>query len=115
MSSLWRLFCYYNYNMFLALALLTIQQMTIVSYLINSHFLADFATSDVRAMFGFIAFFTFLLSVPTIIWNHYMMKEYGNPQNYIGFVFSTLAVVLGAVMFGFWFYVGVTVAGGRIF
>ena len=101
--------------MFLALALLLIQHATFLAYLIDSQFLATYASQDMRSMMFFIGLFSILLSIPTITWNHSMMKYSFKAKDYVGFVLSIIALVFGIVIFCFWYVFGVRLVGGRVF
>ena len=101
--------------MFLALAILIIQHATLLAYCIDSQFFSHYASQDMRSMMFFIGVFTMLLSVPTITWNHSMLKYTYKPKEYAGFVLSIIVAVMGAVIFGMWYVFGVSLNGGRVF
>ena len=101
--------------MFLALAILLIQHATLLAYLINSHFFTNVASQDMRSMMFFVGAITILLSIPTITWNHSMMKYTYKPKEYVGFVLSILVAVMAVILFGIWYIFGVSLNGGRVF
>ena len=101
--------------MFLALALLTIQDVTVLAYLLDSGFFATHSTEEMRALLFFVGLFTLLLSIPSIIWNYSMMKSSSKPKDYIGFVLSIISLITGALIFFAWYVIGIHVVGGKVF
>ncbi len=109
------IFCYYIGNMFLAIAILIVQSSTFVSYLIDSQFFANPGSQNMRSMLFFIGLFTLLLSIPTMVWNHSMMKYSIKSKEKVGFVLAIVVCVLAVFLFATWYVTGIHKVGATVF
>ena len=100
--------------MFLAIAILIIQSSTFVSYLIDSQFFASAGSQNMRSMLFFIGLFTLLLSIPTMVWNHSMMKNSIKNKEKVGFVLAILVCVFAVFLFATWYVTGIHKVGATV-
>jgi len=100
--------------MFLAIAILIIQSSTFVSYLIDSQFFANPGSQNMRSMLFFIGLFTLLLSIPTMVWNHSMMKNSIKNKEKVGFVLAIIVCVLAVFLFATWYVTGIHKVGATV-
>lgn len=100
--------------MFLAIAVLIIQSSTFVSYLIDSQFFANPGSQNMRSMLFFIGLFTLLLSIPTMVWNHSMMKYSIKNKEKVGFILAILVCVLAVFLFATWYVTGIHKVGATV-
>jgi len=100
--------------MFLAIAILIIQSSTFVSYLIDSQLFANAGSQNMRSMLFFIGLFTLLLSIPTMVWNHSMMKNSIKNKEKVGFILAILVCVLAVFLFATWYVTGIHKVGATV-
>ena len=100
--------------MFLAIAILIIQSSTFVSYLIDSQLFANAGSQNMRSMLFFIGLFTLLLSIPTMVWNHSMMKNSIKNIEKVGFVLAIIVCVLAVFLFATWYVTGIHKVGATV-
>ena len=100
--------------MFLAVAILIIQSSTFVSYLIDSQLFANAGSQNMRSMLFFIGLFTLLLSIPTMVWNHSMMKNSIKNKEKVGFVLAIIVCVFAVFLFATWYVTGIHKVGATV-
>jgi len=66
-------------------------------------------------MLFFIGLFTVLLCIPTVVWNHSMMKHTNKKKDIAGFVFSLVALTFAAAIFSSWYVISAHLVGGTVF
>ena len=101
--------------MFLAIGILLVQHITFVAYLFDSYFFQYAGSQNARSMLFFIGAFSLLLSLPTIVWNHSMMKTTMKGKDIAGFVLAIVVASVAALMFGTWYVTGIHNVGGTVF
>ena len=100
--------------MFLAIAILIIQSSTFVAYLIDSQFFANAGSQNMRSMLFFVGLFTILLSIPTMAWNHSMIKNSIKNKEKVGFVLAVIVCVFAVFLFATWYVTGIHIVGATV-
>lgn len=101
--------------MLLAIGIAIIQQVTFLSYLIESSFFTADATEETHALMIGVAMFSALLSVPSLVWNIIMVKEANRKKDIAGAVIAVATFVFGVGFVTFSFVNRIHAQGGRLF
>lgn len=83
--------------MILSIFIIAIQQLTFLTYLFESAFFTRTASEESRALMFAVALFSMILSLPSVIWNYSMVKDYKRKSDIVPFYISIFTLAFGVV------------------
>lgn len=101
--------------MFLAIAVVIIQQMTFLPYLFETVFFTRAASSESHSLMVGVAMLSALLSIPSFAWNFTMAYDEKTKKDIAGTIISVSTFIFGISFLIFDFVRRIHELGGRIF
>ena len=101
--------------MLLAIAIAILQQVTFLSYLMDSAFFTRATNEETHALMVGVAIFTAIMSVPATVWNISMVKDQNEKKDILGAIISVITFVLSITFLVISFVVRLYSLGRRLF
>ena len=101
--------------MLLAFAIAAVQQLTFISYLLETTFFTRTASDDSHALMVGIALLSAFLSIPSFFWNFIMVKESNEKRDIVSTVVTLATFTFGAGFLIIDFVYRIHAMGLRIF